>query len=115
MEETAMPTTRNYRDLHDRVVERPGALERLNALREETLMEVGLYELRRALQVSQEDLAAELEISQSAISQLERADDLRLSTLRKYLEKLGARLELVAVFDTEDERAVPIHIGEPTS
>ncbi len=107
-----MPTTKNYRDLHDRVVERPGALERLNALREETLMEVGLYELRRALHISQEDLAAELEISQSAISQLERADDLRLSTLRKYLERLGARLELVAVFGTDDERAVPIHIGE---
>ena len=107
-----MPTTKNYRDLHDRVVERPGALDRLNALREETLIEIGLYELRRALQISQEDLAAGLEISQAAISQLERADDLRLSTLRKYLERLGARLELVAVFDTEEEQIVPIHIGE---
>ena len=106
-----MPKTKNYQDLHERILERPGALQRLNALREETLMEIGLYELRRALEVSQEDLAAELEISQSAISQLERAGDLRLSTLRKYLKKLGARLELVAVFDTEEERAVPIHIG----
>ena len=107
-----MPKTKNYQDLHERVLERPGALERLNALREETLMEIGLYELRRALEISQEDLAAELEISQSAISQLERAGDLKLSTLRKYLEKLGARLELIAVFDTDDEQAVPIHIGE---
>lgn len=74
-----------------------------------------LYELRRALEISQEDLAAELEISQSAISQLERADDLRLSTLRRYLEKLGARLELIAVCDTDDEQAVPIHIGETSS
>lgn len=106
-----MPKTKNYQDLHERILERPGALQRLSALREETLMEIGLYELRRALEISQEDLAAELEVSQSAISQLERAGDLKLSTLRKYLEKLGARLELVAVFDTEDERAVPIHIG----
>lgn len=81
-----MPKTKNYQDLHERVLERPGALERLNALREETLMEIGLYELRRALEISQEDLAAELEISQSAISQLERAGDLKLSTLRKYLK-----------------------------
>ena len=110
-----MPATKNYRDLHDRVAERPGALERLNALREETLMEIGLYELRRALEISQEDLAAELEISQSAISQLERADDLRLSPLRKYLERLVVRLELLAVFDTDDERVVPIHIGEQAS
>ncbi len=107
-----MPTTKSYPDLHDRVVERPGAIERLNALREETLKEIGLYELRRALEISQEELAAELEISQSAISQLERADDLRLSTLRKYLESLGARLELVAVFDDDDERTVSIHIGK---
>lgn len=110
-----MPKTKNYQDLHERVLERPGALERLNALREETLMEIGLHELRRALEISQEDLAAELEISQSAISQLERAGDLKLSTLRKYLEKLGARLELIAVFDAEEERAVPIHIGGTAS
>ena len=32
------------------------------------------------------------------------------STLRQYLEALGARLELVAVFDDEDRR-VPIHLG----
>ena len=106
-----MPRTKSYQDLHDRVIERPGAQERLKALREQTLMEIGLYELRRALEISQEDLAVELEISQSAISQLENASDLRLSTLRKYLEKLGARLELTAVFDTDEEQAVPIHIG----
>jgi DNA-binding XRE family transcriptional regulator len=112
IKEKRMPTTKSYRELHDRVVERPGAAERLNALREETLIEIGLYELRRALEISQEDLAAELEISQSAISQLERSDDLKLSTLRKYLEKLGARLELKAVFDGDEEQEVPIHIGE---
>ena len=110
-----MPRTKSYQDLHDRVIERPGAQERLKALREQTLMEIGLYELRRALEISQEDLAVELEISQSAISQLENASDLRLSTLRKYLEKLGARLELTAVFDTDEEQAVPIHIGGEAS
>jgi hypothetical protein len=34
----------------------------------------------------------------------------RVSTLRQYLEALGARLELVAVFYDEDRR-VPIHLG----
>jgi hypothetical protein len=33
-----------------------------------------------------------------------------VSTLRQYLEALGARLELVGVFDDEDRR-VPIHLG----
>ncbi len=110
-----MPKAKNYKELHQRVVEREGALKRLDALREETLVEIGLFELRRVLDVSQEDLAAKLDISQSAISQLERAGDLKLSTLRKYLEKLGARLELTAVFGADEERAVPIHIGEAAS
>ncbi len=107
-----MPSTRDYKELHDRVVARPGANERLAALREQTLAEIDLHDLRRALDVSQSELAAELGISQSAISQLERAGDLRLSTLQKYLDRLGAHLELVAVFDDEEGHVVPIHVGD---
>jgi DNA-binding Xre family transcriptional regulator len=107
-----MPSTKSYRDLHDEVTARPGAAERLAALRKETLAEIGLYELRRALERSQTELAAELGISQSAISQLERAGDVKLSTLRNYLERLGARLELLAVFEDDDaEHLVPIRVG----
>jgi predicted transcriptional regulator len=108
-----MPSTKNYRELHEQVVSRPGAAERLAALRSETLAEIGLYELRRALDRSQTDLAAELGISQSAISQLERGEDLKLSTLRTYLAHLGARLELLAVFEDDDsEHVVQIRIGD---
>jgi len=108
-----MPSTKSYRELHDRVASRSGAVERLAALRKETLAEIGLYELRRALDLSQTELAAELGISQSAISQLERAEDLKVSTLRTYLERLGARLELLAIFeDDNNEQAVPIRIGD---
>ena len=107
-----MPSTKSYRALHDKVLARPGAAERLAALREETLVEIGLYALRRALDRSQADLAAELGISQSAVSQLERGDDVKVSTLRSYVSGLGARLELVAVFgEGEAETAVPIRIG----
>jgi predicted transcriptional regulator len=60
--------------------------------------------------VSQVELAGRLEVTQGAITKLEHSDDVRVSTLRRYLEALGARLELVAVFDDEDRR-VPIHLG----
>ena len=46
-----------------------------------------------------------------AISKLEQSEDVRVSTLRQYLEALGARLELVAVFD-DDARRVPVHLGK---
>ena len=49
-------------------------------------------------------------MTQGAISKLEHSDDVRVSTLRQYLEALGARLELVAMFGDEDRR-VPIHLG----
>jgi len=48
-------------------------------------------------------------VTQGAISKLEQSDDVHVSTLRQYLEALGARLERVAVFD--DDRRVPIHLG----
>jgi hypothetical protein len=45
---------------------------------------------------------------------LEHSEDVRVSTLRQYLEALGARLELVAVFD-EDDRRVPVHLGKDSA
>ena len=107
-----MPSTKSYKKLHDQVAARPGAADRLAKLREETLSEMGLYELRRALERSQADLAAALGISQSAVSQLERGDDIKVSTLRSYIARLGGSLQLVAVFDDGDaETEVPIEIG----
>ena len=103
---------RNYRELHAKVVARPGAPERLAALREATVAEIGLHELRRALNRSQVELAASMGSSQPAVSQFERGEDVRLSSLRRYLEGLGARLQLVALFDDgETETAVPLRIG----
>ena len=107
---------RNYRDLHEKVVARPGAPDRLRALREATVAEIGLYELRRALNRSQAELAVNMGSSQPAVSQFERGDDMRLSSLRRYLEGLGARLRIVALFDDgETETAIPLRIGSGRS
>ncbi len=108
-----MAETKPYRRLHDQVVARPGAIERLAALREETLEEIALFELRRTLELSQTDLADELGVSQSAVSQLENSHDPKVSTVREYLARLGAQLRLVAVFNEGDEeRSVVLDIGD---
>ncbi|MFN6118704.1 MAG: helix-turn-helix domain-containing protein [Actinomycetes bacterium] len=99
-----------FSQLREAVVAKPGAAERLAARRAETLEEIRLYELRHGEAISQAELAGRLDVTQGAISKLEHSDDVRVSTLRQYLEALGARLELVAVFDDEDRR-VPIHRG----
>lgn len=108
-----MAETKPYRILHDQVMARPGAIERLAALREETLEEIALFELRRSLDLSQTDLANELGVSQSAVSQLENSHDPKVSTVREYLARLGASLRLIAVFkDGDEERSVVINIGD---
>ncbi len=56
------------------------------------------------------ELADRLDVTQAATSELEHSDDARGSTLRRYLEALGARLERVAV-STDADRRVPSHPG----
>jgi DNA-binding XRE family transcriptional regulator len=103
-----------FTKLREEVLVRPGAPERVARARAETLEEIRLYELRHREAVSQATLAGRLEVTQGAISKLEHSDDVRVSTLRQYLEALGARLELVAVFEDDDQR-VPIHLGKETA
>jgi predicted transcriptional regulator len=57
------------------------------------------------LGVTQEELAHALDVSQSNISRVERSEDLYLSTLRGYVEALGGRLEINAVFP---DRTIPL-------
>jgi DNA-binding XRE family transcriptional regulator len=60
--------------------------------------ELSLRDLRQALKLTQDQLADSLGISQDGISRLEKRSDVRLSTLRNYIEAMGGRLELIAEF-----------------
>lgn len=63
--------------------------------------------------MSQTDVTEELAISQATGSQLERPTDLKLSTLRRYLARLGAQLRLVAVSEEGDEeRRIHFTVGD---
>lgn len=68
-----------------------------------------LAELRRARQVTQHELARAMATSQPNVSRIERAGVVELTTLRRYVEALGGRLEVTAVFD--DER-LPLAVGD---
>lgn len=60
--------------------------------------ELDLAELRRALSVTQTDLADRMKVGQESISRLERRADPRISTLRGYVEALGGRLTIGVEF-----------------
>jgi DNA-directed RNA polymerase specialized sigma subunit len=59
---------------------------------------MALQDLRRAMDLTQKDMAKELKISQDGVSRLEHRSDMLLSTLRKYIEGMGGQLNLVAQF-----------------
>jgi len=63
-----------------------------------------LSELRHESGLSQQDMAEELGVSQVSVSKIERQDDLRVSTLMRYLDALGANLELRVVFPDRSAR-----------
>ncbi len=100
---------KKFDELRIQVMRRPGAAERIAALRQEILADVGLCDLRTALEVSQSDLAAHLDVTQSAVSRFEHGGDPRISTLRNYVQALGGRLELRARFDDQE---VLLAVGE---
>lgn len=64
--------------------------------------EAALADLRKALRVSQEELAQALGKSQAAIAQMEQRTDMKVSTLRETVEAMGGRLDLVAHFPAGD-------------
>lgn len=62
-----------------------------------------LAELRAERGVTQDELARGMDVSQAHVSQIERKDNLYLSTLHNYVEALGGQLRLCAVFPDQQE------------
>ena len=69
--------------------------------------EMPLQRLRRARQLTQQNLAKILQVNQSEISKIESRADVYVSTLASYIEAMGGKLEIRAVFP--DDQAVKIN------
>ncbi len=73
-----------------------------------------LRQAREAAGLTQEDLARKLRTKKSAISRIENhADDVRLSTLRRYADAMGANLSIRLAFRScAVKKLPPLHCGE---
>lgn len=65
-----------------------------------------LRDLRKARELTQVQLAETLGQKQVSIAKLEKRTDLLLSTLRRYVEAMGGRLDLVVEFPDRP----PVHL-----
>jgi hypothetical protein len=69
-------------------------------------LKLPLRAMREAAGRTQAEVGAALESDQGEMSKLERREDMMLSTLRRYAEAIGARCEVVFVFDKTGHRIV---------
>lgn len=93
-----MSGTSNWRSIREkRVGDDPDRAERA---REAMVAELRLAGLRKHRKASQAEVAERLAVTQANVSQIERGD-VKVSTLAGYVDALGGKLELHAVFDNE--------------
>jgi hypothetical protein len=76
-----------------------GRSARVDACVRQALLELDLEQLRELANVPQTEIAETFDTTQSEVSRLEARDDHLVSTLRKYVEALGGKLEVIARFD----------------
>lgn len=71
------------------------AIEKRAKAISEAMVQASLQELRQAAEKTQAQIAASMGLAQNAVSQLESRADLRLSTLRRYVDAVGGTVTVV--------------------
>lgn len=92
-----MSTTR-WSEIQRRIDADPERRARVDEHKRAMRDAIALYEARARRRMTQADVAAAMDVTQANVSRIERQDDLYLSTLGEYVEALGGRLEVRAVF-----------------
>lgn len=96
-----MPT-RKFREL---IQSMPAERQQKIAKRvRESLASMPLDEIRKARQMTQVKLAETLGVNQGEISKIEHRTDIYISTLAGYVEALGGKLEIRAIFPDREMR-----------
>ncbi len=68
-----------------------------------------LAAIRKARGLTQQQISAQLNISQAEVSRFERRSNLHLDTLTRFIEAIGGQLRITAVFDDTE---VELGIGD---
>ena len=85
---------RNFRELESKMSK--DSLARAKTRAKDAMAEMLLAEIRKAVGLTQEELARTIGIKQPTLSRLESQGDMQISTLRRLIEALGGELEIIA-------------------
>lgn len=88
---------------------------RIEALADEMASELHLSEIRKALSITQKDVAERTGLAQGEVSRFENAEltGAKLGTLERYVEGMGGRLRLVAEMPDGTVAEIPMTRGKP--
>ena len=89
----------------------PEVREHAKRLADEIRAETPLRGLRRARNLSQQEVAEMLGVGQPAVSKVEGRQDVRLSTLYRFVEALDGELRIVAHFRDGEVPICQFHKG----
>ena len=80
--------------------------DKIDAKFKVTMARLRLGDIREAVGKTQVEIASELRLGQGSVSKIERAADMYLSTLRRYIEALGGELLVSARFPEGTDIAI---------
>jgi DNA-binding XRE family transcriptional regulator len=89
---------RPFSELRDKLRADPARAARVDHYKTVIENALALAELRRRRGMTQKQLAEAMRVTQANISRIEHGEDAQLSTIRNYVNALGGRLEIRAVF-----------------
>lgn len=87
---------KSFQTLRDKMS--PEAQARAQERTNKMLVELALQDLRKSLDLTQEQVAEAMQMNQAAVSKMEHQSDIYVSTLRKFIEALGGHVKIVASF-----------------
>jgi predicted transcriptional regulator len=94
-----------WKDIRDKKLS-PEQVQRLKEEALAELAEMNIKAIREAAGLTQEELAAKVDLSQGQLSKVERGDFNSLPTVRKVVEALGGELEVNVVIRGKRVRLV---------
>lgn len=89
-----------FRNLIDNMP--PERRQPIEAHSQQLLAAMPLQELRKALQLTQQQVATTLSLNQAAVSKMEGQTDMYISILRRFVEAMGGELRITAHFPEAD-------------
>jgi len=101
----------SLKDWEKKVLEAPGAEERVAEIEDELRLAAGLTALREQAGLSQRQLAELLGVKQPRVAAIEKAKNVTIDVLERYVDALGGTLHVTVV---KGNRRIPL-LGTPAT